>query len=143
MRNIGVLTFAYFLAFLFTLLITPPAGKIKAKRLLLIGLGDRKLFIPELMKGIGAIAMREALRLTVPGYAFASDLKDAGIESPTLVSENIVIGSIEAFRTEIYLQSIKMTTTNPLIKVALLAGPAYFIIAGEGIKKAIAFYDHQ
>jgi Cytosol aminopeptidase family, N-terminal domain len=127
-----------------TQLITPPAGKIKAERLLLIGLGDRKLFTPELMKGLGAIAMREALRLNVPEYAFASDLKDAGIESPTsLVSENIVIGSIDAFRTVIYLQSIKMTTTNPFIKVTLLAGPAYFTIAGEGIKKAIAFYGHQ
>jgi Cytosol aminopeptidase family, N-terminal domain len=127
-----------------TLLITPPSGMIKAKRLLLIGLGDRKLFTPELMKGIGAVAMREALRLGVPDYAFASDLKDAGIESPTsLVSENIVIGSMEAFRTEVYLQSIEMTQLSPVTKVTLLAGPAYFTTAGEGIKKAIDFCNHH
>jgi hypothetical protein len=51
-----------------TLLIAPPAGEIPAHQLLLIGLGDRKAFSPELMKRVGATGMREALRLGVTDY---------------------------------------------------------------------------
>src|ERR1700749_5088515 len=65
-----------------TLLITPPQGTIKAGKLLLIGLGDRSKFAPELMLNVAKVAMREALRLNVNTYAFASDLKDGGIDSP-------------------------------------------------------------
>ena len=65
-----------------TMLLTPPAGAIGAQRLLLIGLGNRDAFTPEVMIGVGSVAMREALRLGVDRYAFASDLKDAGIDSP-------------------------------------------------------------
>ncbi|HEX4383845.1 MAG TPA: M17 family peptidase N-terminal domain-containing protein, partial [Myxococcales bacterium] len=48
-----------------TLLIVPPAGTIPARQLLLVGLGDRNAFKPEMMKRVGAVGMREALRLGV------------------------------------------------------------------------------
>jgi hypothetical protein len=35
------------------------------------------------MIAIGGVAMREALHLGMTHYAFASDLKDAGVDSPT------------------------------------------------------------
>jgi hypothetical protein len=57
-----------------TLLIDVPAGTIAAKKLLLIGLGDRNKFAPEMMYTVGAIGMREALRLGVPGYAHGKDI---------------------------------------------------------------------
>jgi hypothetical protein len=69
-----------------TLLITPPPGTIAARQLLLIGLGSRQRFTPDLMVVGGRVAMREALRLGVTQFAFASDLKDAGIDSPTVAS---------------------------------------------------------
>jgi hypothetical protein len=122
-----------------TLLITPPAGTIGSKKLLLIGLGDRTKFSPELMKSIGGVAMNEALRLGVSHYAFASDLKDAGIDSPTaLVANYVVAGTFEAYRTQAWLKDKKMATYNPLTKITLLAGPAFYSVAGEGIKEAIA-----
>jgi len=125
-----------------TLLITPPAGTLGAKKLLLIGLGDRNKFTPELMIGVGRVAMTEALRLGVNSYAFASDLKDAGIDSPTaLVAENVVKGSLEAYRTETWLKEKKMSTFKPLTKITLLAGPAFYTVAGEGIKQAIATFN--
>ena len=72
-----------------TLLITPPKGTFAARKLLLIGLGNRDQFTPDLMIGVGATAMREALRLGVTNFSFASDIKDAGIDSPTaLVAKN-------------------------------------------------------
>jgi len=122
-----------------TLLITPPAGSLGSKKLLLIGLGDRNKFTPELMKTIGAVAMNEALRLGVSHYAFASDLKDAGIDSPTaLVANYVVAGSFEAYRTQAWLKDKKMAAYKPLTKITLLAGPAFYSVAGEGIKEAIA-----
>ncbi len=122
-----------------TLLITPPKGSIGGKRLLLIGLGDRNKFEPELMTGIGSVAMREALKLGVTNFAFASDLKDAGIDSPTaLVARNVVKGIFEAYRAQLWLKDKQLTTVKPISKVILLAGPAFFTTAGEGIQEAIS-----
>ncbi|NQX40914.1 Cytosol aminopeptidase family, N-terminal domain [Pedobacter steynii] len=122
-----------------TILISPPKGTIGGKNLLLIGLGDRNKFTPDIMTGIGSIAMREALRLGVNNFSFASDLKDAGIDSPTaLVAANVVKGIFEAYRTQTWLKEKKMSTFKPVSKVILLAGPAFFTTAGEGIQEAIA-----
>lgn len=122
-----------------TILITPPAGSLSAKKLLLIGLGDRNKFTPELMTSVGEVAAREAMKLGVTNFAFASDLKDAGIDSPTaLVAGNVVKGIVLANRSEIYLKEHKLSNTKKLEKVYLLAGPSFFEVAGGGIKDAIA-----
>lgn len=121
-----------------TLLITPPKGTLAAKKLLLIGLGDRTKFTPDLMISVGSVAMREALRLDVSDYSFASDIKDAGIDSPTaLVATNVVLGSFDAYRTQTYLKEKKLSDHKPLTKIILLAGPSFYNVAGEGIKEAI------
>ncbi len=122
-----------------TLLITPPKGTLASKKLLLIGLGDRTKFTPELMTSVGSVAMREALRLGVSNYSFASDIKDAGIDSPTaLIATNVVLGAFDAYRTQNYLKDKKLSDNKPLTKIILLAGPAFYTTAGEGIKEAIA-----
>ncbi|AZA84481.1 peptidase M17 [Chryseobacterium lactis] len=122
-----------------TILITPPAGSMPAKKLLLIGLGDRNKFTPDLMTSVGEVAAREAMRLGVTNFAFASDLKDAGIDSPTaLVAGNAVRGIVHANRSENYLKEHKLSTTKKLEKVYLLAGHAFFETAGGGISEAIA-----
>jgi len=122
-----------------TLLITPPSGTLAAKKLLLIGLGDRNKFNPDLMKTVGSVAMNEALRLGITHYAFASDLKDAGIDSPTaLVAENVVLGTFDAYRTQNWLKTKNMAAYKPVVKVTLLAGPAFYTVAGDGIKEAIS-----
>lgn len=122
-----------------TILISPPKGTIGGKKLLLVGLGDRNKFSPDLMMGVGSVAMREAINLGVDNFSFASDLKDAGIDSPTaLVAGNVVRGIFEAYRTQTWLKEKKMSTFKPVSKVILLAGPAFFTTAGEGIQEAIA-----
>ena len=121
-----------------TILIVPPTGLISAKKLLLIGLGDRNAFTPDLMKGVGVVAMREALRLGIDHLAIAADIKDGGIASPTgLVAGNLVRGAISGYRTQTYLQSKSMGSFVPLTKLTLLAGMSFFNDAGEGIKAAI------
>jgi len=125
-----------------TLLITPPSGTIGAKKLLLIGLGDRNQFKPELMQQVASVGMEEALRLGVTKYAFATDLKDAGIDSPTAeVAGYGVTGAINAYRTQVYLKDKKMSAFKPIEKITLLAGPAFFTTAGEGITKAISAFN--
>lgn len=128
--------------YLETLLITPPKGTLKAPRLLLIGLGDRNHFDAEMMITVGAVALREAIRIGVSGFAFASDIKDAGIDSPTaLVAGNVTKGIIKAYRTQRYLQQHHLAPVKPVTKAILLAGPAFFETAGEGIKAAIASFN--
>ncbi|MDN3692177.1 M17 family peptidase N-terminal domain-containing protein [Chryseobacterium tructae] len=121
-----------------TILITPPTGSMSGKKLLLIGLGDRNKFIPDIMISVGEVAAREAMRLGVSNFAFASDLKDAGIDSPTaLIAGNVVRGIVQANRSENYLKEHKLSTTKKLEKVYMLAGPAFFETAGGGISEAI------
>jgi len=122
-----------------TILLAPiQSGELASKKLLLFGLGKREDFNAELMKDVAHVAMREALRLGATNFSFASDLKDAGVDSPTaLVAENVVLGSIDAFRTQKWLVEKKMDKAPVLKKITLLAGPAFFETAGEGIKKAI------
>jgi hypothetical protein len=72
-------------------------------------------------------------------FAFASDLKDAGIDSPTgRVAGNVVKGIVEVYRTQRYLQSKRLADYTPIARVTLLAGPAFFDAAGKGIQDAIA-----
>ncbi|KIC62747.1 M17 family peptidase N-terminal domain-containing protein [Chryseobacterium taiwanense] len=121
-----------------TLLIAPPKGSLSSKKLLLIGLGNRNSFDAELMKEVGSVAMREALKLKVKTVSFASDIKDAGIDSPTaLVAENVVLGAFDAYRAQSYLNQNHLSEKMTVQKLILLAGPAFFNVAGGGIKEAI------
>ncbi|HTB56457.1 MAG TPA: M17 family peptidase N-terminal domain-containing protein [Polyangia bacterium] len=110
-----------------TLLITPPKGTIPAKRLLLIGLGDRKAFTPALMRQVGTVGMREALRLGVTSYSHASDLKDGGIDSPTAaVADGVLTGSFDALRAQRYLSDKGASPAPSVHTLTLLTGPAFF-----------------
>src|SRR5262249_15865133 len=61
-----------------TLLLAPPAGTIKPKALLLIGLGDEESLSLERMERVGRAALREASRLGVDRVAFAPLIRDQG-----------------------------------------------------------------
>jgi hypothetical protein len=125
-----------------TLLITPPANTILAKKLLIIGLGNRNDFKPEMMRMVGLIGMREALRLGVSSYSHASDLKDAGISSPTAaVAGYVVEGAIKALRTERFLKKKNASDSSMVTKISLLSGPAYFEDSVAGIKKVVENID--
>jgi hypothetical protein len=122
-----------------TILITPPAGSMPAEKLLIIGLGERKAFNPELMTSVGRVEMREALRLGVSSYSHASDLKDAGIDSPTgTVAVNVVKGAMNAYEAEQFLKDHSMTTFQPMVKITLLAGPAFFQTTADAVKAFVA-----
>jgi hypothetical protein len=121
-----------------TLLINPPANTIPAEKLLIIGLGNRNNFKPEMMKLIGITGMREALRLGISSYTHASDLKDAGIDSPTAdVASAVVSGASEAYQTQNYLYKQNASSRLTVKIVTVLCGPAYFDDTKTGVKKVI------
>lgn len=118
-----------------TILITPPAGSMPAEKLLIIGLGDRKSFDPELMTSVGRVEMREALRLGLSSYSHASDLKDAGIDSPTgIVAVNVIKGAVNAYETELFLKGRSLSSAKPITQITLLAGPAFFQTTADAVK---------
>jgi hypothetical protein len=122
-----------------TLLIIPPKNTIAAKKLLLVGLGNRNDFKPEMMRMIGIIGMREALRLGVTSYSHASDLKDSGIASPTAdVTRYVTQGAVEAYRTQQYLQNRQASDQLTVNKFSLLSGPAYYKDSQEGMRAALS-----
>ncbi len=122
-----------------TLLITPPKGTIAAERLLLIGLGDRRQFSTEIMKRVGAVGMREALRLGVTAYSHASDLKDAGVDSPTRgVAEAVIAGALDALRTERHLAGQSAAPSPSVRSLTLLAGPAFFADTAAAARELLA-----
>jgi hypothetical protein len=68
-------------------------------------------------------------------FAFASDLKDAGIDSPTgRVAGNVVKGILEAYRTQRYLLSKRLADYTPITRVTLLAGPAFSDAASRAFR---------
>ncbi|ASU32560.1 M17 family peptidase N-terminal domain-containing protein [Mucilaginibacter xinganensis] len=126
-----------------TLLINPQRGIIGAKRLMLIGLGDRSKFTPDIMIEVGKLEIREALRLGVTSYAHASDLKDGGLDSPTaLIINNVLKGTMDGYETELYLESKKAAQLKPVLKITLLAGQQFFDVSGIAITQFIQNY-HQ
>jgi hypothetical protein len=82
--------------------------------------------------------MREALRLGVPAYAHASDLKDAGVEASVReVTQAVVAGALESLAAERYLAG-RGAAQPPTVKtLTLLAGPAFFTDAAAALKELL------
>lgn len=121
-----------------TLLINSPPNTVKAPKVLLIGLGNRNIFQADNMRFVGVTGMREALRLGVSNYSHASDLKDAGIDSPTAQVAGLVVqGALEAYQTQAFLNQKGASAPLTVTKVILLSGPAYFEDSKTGIQKVL------
>jgi hypothetical protein len=84
------------------LLIIPPKDAIKAKALLLVGLGDEEALSLKLMEAVGRVSVREAARLGVSRVAFAPLIRDQGNSKfPTGdVATAVVRGMLSAYDTD-------------------------------------------
>jgi hypothetical protein len=127
-----------------TILINPPAGTIKAKRLMLIGLGDEDQLSSDTMRRVGRVALREAARLGAKRTAFGAALRDQGNSHLPVgdVGRVVMQGALLAFDTEKRLQKEGLGAGIALEEWILLAGPQYFNavvpVAGEGVAAAVA-----
>jgi Cytosol aminopeptidase family, N-terminal domain len=122
-----------------TILIIPPKDSIKAKALLLVGLGDEADLSLKLMEAVGRVALREADRLGVSHVAFAPLIRDQGNSkiSTGEVERAVVRGMLLAYDTEKRLQKEGLSKDFTLEQWNVEAGPAYFDETVAGVQKAI------
>jgi hypothetical protein len=123
-----------------TLLITPPRGSIKAKALLLVGLGEEDALSLKLMEAVGRVSLREAARLGARRVAFAPLIRDQGNTKLGTgeVGRAVVRGMLLAYDTEKRLQKEGLSKDFTLEQWNVEAGPKYFDETVEGVQKAIA-----
>jgi hypothetical protein len=122
-----------------TILIVPPPGSIKAKALLLVGLGDETDLSLNLMEAVGRVSLREAVRLGVSRVAFAPLIRDQGNTKIGTgeVERAVVRGMLLAYDTEKRLQKEGLAKAYTLDQWNVEAGPMYFDETVEGVQKAI------
>jgi hypothetical protein len=123
-----------------TILFDAPADTIKAKKLLLVGLGDERDLSLELMEKVGRTALRTAKALGVSSVAFAPLIRDQGNDTIKAgdVENAVTRGMLLAYDTERRLQKQGFAKAYTLEEWAVEAGPAYFDETVAGVKKAIA-----
>src|SRR3954462_6236544 len=111
-----------------TLLLVPPKDSIKAKALLLVGLGEEDALSLKVMERVGKVSLREAARLGVSRVAFAPLIRDQG-------NSKIAAGDVEtaavrgvrlAYDTEKRLQKEGLARKFPLEQWNVQARPAFF-----------------
>src|SRR5438874_13408355 len=122
-----------------TLLITLPKDSIKAKALLLVGIGDEDALSLKLMDAVGRVSLREAARLGVSRIAFAPLIRDQGNKKLGTgeVETAIVRGMLLAYDTEKRLQKEGLSKEFTLEEWNVEAGPDYFDETATGVQKAI------
>jgi hypothetical protein len=123
-----------------TILITPPAGSLNARKLLVIGLGDSETFTPQRMELVGSILYREAERLGVSHPFFAPTILDGGVTKFDTgeVSEQVVSGFLRAARAQRALKNAAAWQGHAIQALTFLAGPTHASDTQKGIEKAIA-----
>jgi cytosol aminopeptidase family protein len=122
-----------------TIVISPPKGTIKAKALLLIGLGAEDGLSQELLEGVGRTALREASRLGISQVAFAPLIRDQGNSkfSAGEVETAVVRGMLLGYDTDRRLQKEGFSKEFVLNEWNVEAGPTYFDETVAGVQKAI------
>lgn len=122
-----------------TILLTPPAGTIAAKRVLIIGLGDASSFTPERMYLVGKIAFREANRLGVAHPFFAPTVLDGGVHTygTGAVAEQVVRGFRDALAGELLLRGKDAASAPAVMDFTYLAGAAHAADTQKSIDHAL------
>ncbi|HEY1065916.1 MAG TPA: M17 family peptidase N-terminal domain-containing protein, partial [Pirellulales bacterium] len=122
-----------------TFLLTSPPDTIKAKSLLLVGLGDEQNLSLELMERVGRVVQREASRLGAKRVAFAPLLRDQGNSKLAVgeVETAVVRGALLAYNTEQRLQAESFAQPYFLEEWIVEAGPAFFDETVTGVQQGI------
>jgi hypothetical protein len=128
-----------------TVLLDAPPETIKAKKLLLIGLGDEKDLSLELMEKVGRTALRTAAGLGATKVAFAPLIRDQGNDKFATgeVETNVVRGMLLAYDTEKRLQKEGLAKEYTLGEWWVEAGPAFFDETVTGVEKAVKQAEEQ
>lgn len=123
-----------------TLLVTPPKETFRAKRLLIIGLGESQSFTPLRMQLVGEIVYAEASHLGVAHPFFAPTVLDGGVTKFTTgeVAEQVIRGFLHAAAINKVLQDARATDSDAVLAFTYLAGPKNVNSTRTGIETGIA-----
>lgn len=94
-----------------TLLITKPPSSIKARAVLVIGLGDPSTLDGDRLRQATQLAMREAIRYGARSMAFAPSVLDGGHTNNAALrmQEVMLAGMLNGLRTELALAAAGLT----------------------------------
>ncbi len=122
-----------------TLLIVPPPNSIKAKALLLVGLGDEAHLSKDLMVNVGETALREAARVGATKVAFAPLIRDQGNSTIDVgdIERAVTTGVLLAYDTDKRMQKEGLAKPYALEQWIVEAGPTYYDSTTVGINHAI------
>jgi hypothetical protein len=122
-----------------TMLIVPPPGGVKAKALLLVGLGDEASLSTATMERVGRVALREATRLGVRKAAFAPLIRDQGNTAIPAgeIAQALARGVILARDTESRLAKEGLAKGRVPEEWVMEAGPKYFDETVEGVRRSV------
>ena len=122
-----------------TILFTPSAGSIPAKRFMVIGLGDEKDLSLDSLRVVGRIAAREAVRLQAKHVAWAPVIRDEG-NSTIDVGEGdrvFIEQMLSAYDTEKRLQEQELAPNFSIEDIVIEAGPTFFESAAKQVHEGI------
>ena len=113
---------------------------MKAKFLLLIGLGDESQLSLDTMEQVGRAAVREAHRLGATKVAFAPLIRDQGNKTLGVgpLETAVVRGMLLAYDTDQRLQTEGLSDKYQLAEWWVEAGPAYFEETAGGVIQAVS-----
>jgi hypothetical protein len=128
-----------------TLLIAPKPGSIPARRLLLIGLGDRESFSPDREQVVGFIFFEEAERLGVSHPFFAPTVLDggkAGLDTGDVAGQ-FLRGFLRAKASQDLLQHAGASADTDPRSLTFLAGTAHAEQTRYGLALALKTADQR
>jgi hypothetical protein len=122
-----------------TILITPPKDSIKAKALLLVGLGPEESVSIKVLERVGRVSLRQAAQAGVKRVAFAPLIRDQGNSKIPAgdVESAVVRAMLLAYDTEKRLQKEGLAKPFTLEEWIVEAGPDYFEETATAAEKAI------
>lgn len=114
-------------------------GKIPARKLLLIGMGDDKSLSLERLERIGRVAYREAAKANAATVAFAPLIRDQGNDRFPAgeVETSLIRGLLLARDTDARLQQEGLSQKYTLETWVVEAGPAFYQETITGVKAGI------
>jgi len=123
-----------------TLLLTPKPGVIAAKRLLIVGLGDRTNFTAAREELVGEIVYAESERLGVAAPTFAPTVIDGGFtgtDTGTIGAE-FITGFLRGRAIAAELHDGKTGPAPVVARLTFLAGAAHAVDTQKGIAAVLS-----
>jgi len=122
-----------------TIFITPPKNSIKAKTLLLVGLGPEEALSLKVLERVGRASLRQAAQAGVKRAAFAPLIRDQGNSKIPAGEVEIAVlqGMLLAYDTEKRLQKEELAEPYTLEEWIVEAGPDYFDETVTAVETAV------